>query len=135
MKRVLVDTNAYTALLAGEEAVLDALASADAVLMSAMVLGELHAGFKGGRKERINLKTLGDFLRRPAVRTLDVTSATAEVFGVVKHALKVAGTPIPINDVWIAAHAIESGSWLVTYDRHFTHVPGLLLWEECRKET
>ncbi len=133
MKRVLIDTNAYTALLSGKEAVLDALASADVVLMSAVVLGELHAGFKGGRRERTNLKTLGDFLRRPAVRTLDVTSATAEVFGVVKHTLRVAGTPIPINDVWIAAHAIESGAWLVSYDRHFTHVPGLLLWDEATK--
>jgi tRNA(fMet)-specific endonuclease VapC len=133
MKRILIDTNAYTALLSGEEAVLDALASADTVLMSAIVLGELHAGFKGGHKERTNLKILGDFLRRPAVRTLDVTSATAEVFGVVKHALRVAGTPIPINDVWIAAHAIESGSWLVSYDRHFARVPGLLLWDASGK--
>ena len=61
--------------------------------------------------------------------TLDVTRATAEVFGVVKNQLKQAGTPIPINDVWIAAHAIETGSWLVTFDRHFTLIPGVLLWD------
>jgi len=133
MKRVLLDTNAYTALLAGEEAVLDALAGADQVLMSVIVLGELHAGFKGGRQERENLRVLEDFLRQPAARILDVTRATAEVFGVVKHKLRQAGTPIPINDVWIAAQAIESGSWLITYDRHFDKVPGLLLWDGLSK--
>jgi hypothetical protein len=75
-------------------------------------------------------ENLEDFLRRPAVRTLDVTRTTAEVFGVVKHQLAQAGRPLPINDVWIAAHALESGSWLITYDRHFMQVPGLLLWDK-----
>jgi tRNA(fMet)-specific endonuclease VapC len=128
MKSVVLDTNAYTALLVGDELVLDAVASADLVLMSAVVLGELYAGFKGGRQEQDNARVLEDFLRRPAVRIIDVTRATAEVFGVVKHQLRQAGTPIPINDVWIAAHALESGSWLVTYDRHFVKIAGLLLW-------
>lgn len=131
MKNVLLDTNAYTALLAGDDEVFQALASADRVLMSVVVLGELHAGFKGGTRGRENLTLLEDFLRRPVVRTIDVTRATAEVFGVVKHQLKHAGTPIPINDVWIAAHTIETGSWLVTYDQHFILVPGLLLWDHA----
>lgn len=129
MRSVSLDTNAYTALLAGETEVLDVLASADAVLVSVVVLGELYAGFKGGRRERENVQLLEEFLGRPAVRTLDATRATAEVFGVVKDQLKQAGTPIPVNDVWIAAHGLETGSWLVTYDRHFTKVPGLLLWD------
>jgi len=129
MKRVLIDTNAYAALLAGDEAVLEPLAAADRVLMSAVVLGELHAGFKGGARESANRELLEEFLRRPTVLTIDVTAATAEVFGVVKHQLKAAGTPIPINDVWIAAQAIETGTWLITYDRHFMRVPGLLLWD------
>ena len=105
----------------------------DQVLMSAVVLGELHAGFKGGSRERENVELLEDFLRRPAVRTVDVTRATAEVFGVVKQTLKKAGAPIPINDVWIAAHAIETGSWLLPYDHHFTSVPGILLWDRIGK--
>jgi tRNA(fMet)-specific endonuclease VapC len=133
VKRALLDTNAFAALLAGDESILEALAASDQVLMSAVVLGELHAGFKGGSRERENVELLEDFLRRPAVRTLDVTRATAEVFGVVKYALKKAGTPIPINDVWIAAHAIETGSWLLTYDHHFTSVPGILLWDRIDK--
>ncbi len=133
MKTVLLDTNAYTALLAGDEFVLEALACAERVLISVVVLGELHAGFKGGSRERDNLKLLEEFLGRPAVRTIDVTRSTAEIFAVVKQQLRKAGTPIPINDVWIAAHVIETGSWLVTYDHHFTSVPGILLWDQIAR--
>lgn len=131
MTRVLLDTNAYTALLVGDEDVLDALAGADMVLMSVIVLGELFAGFRGGAREQENRRQLDEFLRRTPVRTIDVTRTTAEVFGALKQQLKAAGTPIPLNDVWIAAQAVESGAWLVTYDRHFLSVPGLLLWDRC----
>jgi tRNA(fMet)-specific endonuclease VapC len=133
MRKVLLDTNAYTALLAGDEAVLDVLAEAEVVYMSVVVLGELFAGFKGGNRERDNLRQLDEFLRRPPVRTLPVTRGTAEVFGEVKQQLKSGGTPIPQNDVWIAAHAIESGAWLVTYDQHFHKVAGILLWDGIAK--
>jgi len=51
------------------------------------------------------------------------------VFGYVKSLLKKAGTPVPINDVWIAAHALESGSVIITYGAHFKTVSGLRLWE------
>ncbi len=129
MKKVLLDTNAYTALRRGDEAVLDVLGRADTVYMSAIVLGELHAGFKGGSQEARNRKELEEFNSRPTVRILHVTQETAEVFGTVKHRLKTAGTPIPINDVWIAAQATENGAYLVTYDEHFNSVPGILLWQ------
>lgn len=62
-------------------------------------------------------------------KTGNVTKETADVFGQVKDALKRAGAPIPMNDVWIAAQAIETGSVLITYDRHFSKVPGLRLWD------
>jgi tRNA(fMet)-specific endonuclease VapC len=63
------------------------------------------------------------------VRILSATQETAEIFGTIKNRLRVAGTPIPINDVWLAAHATESGSHLVTFDDRFDAVPGLLLWQ------
>jgi predicted nucleic acid-binding protein len=50
------------------------------------------------------------------------------VFGEVKNNLKNAGAPIPINDAWIAAHALETGSEIVTYDAYFKNIPGLRLW-------
>jgi tRNA(fMet)-specific endonuclease VapC len=128
MKRVLLDTNAYVGFLSGEERVLDVLAGADTVFMSAVVLGELFAGFRGGTKEKANRALLDRFLAKPTVAVLDVTQETAEIFGDLKSALKRSGTPLPINDVWIAAHAVETGSVLVTFDKHFQDIPAVRLW-------
>ena len=129
MRKIVLDTCAYTRLLAGEEDVLDAISSAETVYISVFVLGELYAGFAGGSRERENKTFLQRFLLKPAVKILNATSETAEVFGLVKSNLKKAGTPLPINDVWIAAHAIETGSVVITYDAHFTVVSGLRLWD------
>jgi tRNA(fMet)-specific endonuclease VapC len=128
VKKILLDTNAYVALRRGDKEVLEVLARAETVFMSAIVLGELHAGFKGGNREPANRKELEEFNSCPTVRIVHVTQETAEIFGTIKHRLRTAGTPIPINDVWIAAHATESGAFLTTYDEHFARVPGLLLW-------
>ena len=128
MKKILLDTNCYTAFLAGDEKVLAGLATAEIVFMSIFVLGELFAGFKGGRKEDTNQQMLEKFLTKPTVQVLDATSETAQFFGLVKDGLKKTGSPIPINDVWIAAHTLETGSTLVTYDAHFSKVAGLRLW-------
>jgi tRNA(fMet)-specific endonuclease VapC len=130
VKKILIDTNAYTHLLQGDKAVLEALGSAATVFMSVFVLGELYTGFKGGARESKNRAQLDDFLRRPTVRILTASRETSEIFGTIKHRLKETGKPIPINDVWIAAHATESGSHLVTYDSHFENVAGLLLWHK-----
>jgi len=133
MKKIILDTNAYARLLAGDEHVLDAVSGAEVVYISVFVLGELVAGFAGGSKEQENRKTLGSFLRKPTVKILNATSETAEIFGFVKSGLKRAGTPIPINDVWIAAHGIETGSTVITYDTHFHKVAGLRLWERVQR--
>lgn len=130
MKKVLLDTNAYTGLLRGDDAVLDVLGRAETVFMSIFVLGELYAGFRGGSREAGNRRQLDDFLGRPTVRVLNATLETAGIFAAIRRRLREAGTPIPINDVWIAAHATESGSYLVTFDSHFAQVAGLLLWRE-----
>lgn len=129
MNKVILDTNAYVRFLGGDEKVLEALAGAKIVYLSIFVLGELFAGFQGGNKAVENKKILRDFLNKPTVRTLDATTETAEIFGLVKNSLKKVGTPLPINDVWIAAHALETGSVVVTYDSHFSKVPGLRLWD------
>jgi tRNA(fMet)-specific endonuclease VapC len=128
MKKIVLDTNAYTRLLAGEEDVLDVLGTAETVYMSVFVLGELYAGFAGGKKDRENKDTLNRFLLIPSVKILNATAETAEIFGLVKQDLKKAGTPLPINDVWIAAHTLETGSTLVTYDSHFKKIAGIRHW-------
>lgn len=128
MKKIVLDTNAYTAFLAGDARALEALAAAEIVFVSVFVMGELFAGFKGGTKEAANLELLARFLGKPSVHVLNATPETATVFGQLKAALKKAGTPLPINDVWIAAHAVETGATLVSYDNHFTKIMGLKLW-------
>ena len=127
MKKVLLDTNAYTSYLGGDQDVLHVLSDAEITFMSIFVLGELYAGFKGGRREKENIRILQAFLAKPSVEILNAGSETAEVFGMVKDSLKRAGTPIPINDVWIASHALEIGAVMITYDKHFAVVPGLRL--------
>jgi tRNA(fMet)-specific endonuclease VapC len=128
MKKIILDTNAYSRLLAGDQYVLDALSNTETVYMSIFVLGELYAGFYGGNKERKNREILQRFLLKPAVKILHAGAETAEIFGQLKNNLKKAGKLLPINDVWIAAQAIETGAVLITYDLHFQRVPGLRLW-------
>lgn len=129
MRRFLLDTKAYGRFFGGDQRVLDVLGEAETVYLSVVVMGELHAGFRGGSRDRENRGQLSQFLAKPSVAELAVTAETAEVFGEVKDALRRAGTPIPMNDVWIAAQAIESGSVVVTFDEHFGKVPGLRLWD------
>ncbi|MBI3185817.1 MAG: type II toxin-antitoxin system VapC family toxin [Myxococcales bacterium] len=128
MRKILLDTNAYASLAGGDDAVLEALGEADVTFVSIFVLGELYAGFRGGKFESKNRAALREFLASPTVKLLFATDDTAEVFGGVKDALRRQGTPIPINDVWIAAHAMEAGAALVTFDAHFEHVKGLRRW-------
>lgn len=130
MRKVLLDTNAYAALLRGDEKVLSAMSRAETIYMSAIVLGELFSGFRGGKRFVENRKILERFLDRPHVALLPVGMETADVFGSIKQQLKEQGAPISINNVWIAAHALETGSVVVTYDTHFKQVAGLRLWDE-----
>jgi tRNA(fMet)-specific endonuclease VapC len=132
MRKMLIDTSAYSHLLLGSADALKALEHADLVYLSVFVLAELYAGFKGGSKETRNRDLLARFIGRPTVRIVPATQETAEVFAEIKHSLKRAGTPLPINDVWIAAHAIETGSVLVTFDSHFNKISGLRLWDAIR---
>jgi tRNA(fMet)-specific endonuclease VapC len=129
IKKYLLDTNAYSAYLSGDKNVLSALAESDQVLISVIVLGELYAGFAGGSHEKKNREILGNFLKKSRTTVLQVSHAAAEIFGALKSGLKAAGTPIPINDVWISAQAVENGAKLITFDGHFKNVPGLLIWD------
>ncbi len=130
MSGILLDTNAYSGLLRGDQKVFDVLLHASTVYMSVVVLGELMSGFKGGSKEQKNLEILMSFLQKPQVSILDVTYKTATIFGAVKNQLSKDGQPIPINDVWIACHTLEKEAMIVTYDHHFKFVKGLLLWDQ-----
>jgi tRNA(fMet)-specific endonuclease VapC len=128
MNSILLDTNAYTGYLKGDTQVMEFLAEADIVYLSVFVAGELFAGFRGGNKYRENKILFAKFINKSSVEFLNANQTTADIFGQLKETLKVAGTPLPINDIWIAAHALETGSVLITYDKHFIKIPGLRRW-------
>jgi len=130
MKKILLDTNAYSHFMAGDEAVFAYIVESETIYCSTIVIGELFAGFQGGKRTSENKKELLEFIDKPGVEIFDVTIETSEIFGEIKDQLKRAGKMVPINDIWIAAHAIESGSKLITYDKHFNSISGLRLWEE-----
>jgi len=125
--RLLLDTNAYSALLRGHAEVAAYVRGAEAVLLSAVVVGELLYGFRHGTRYAENAQRLDSFLENPYVQFLPVTRTTAERFGQIAVGLRRKGRPLPSNDIWIAAHAFESGADLVSGDAHFDSVEGLSL--------
>jgi tRNA(fMet)-specific endonuclease VapC len=124
MKRLL-DTNAYVELLKGNAAVADLVRNTERLAFSMVVVGELLFGFRNGNRYERNVAALDDFLSQPWIELTQVTRTTADRFGRIAAALRKAGTPIPTNDIWIAAHALETGAELITFDRHFEAIRGL----------
>ena len=124
---VLLDTSAYSALQRGNQRVLDVMRRSETVAVSAVVLGELYSGFRAGNRWAENTAQLAQFLGKPSVRALDVTEETALRYAEVDVYLRKKGRPIPRNDVWIAATALEHGLQLLTLDVHFREIPLLLI--------
>ncbi|MFO1429535.1 MAG: type II toxin-antitoxin system VapC family toxin [Candidatus Competibacteraceae bacterium] len=127
MRRALIDTNIYSLAMRGEPSVLDNLQQLDEIGFTVVSLGELLVGFHGGNRETENLLELGCFLDSPRVRVLTIDEETAEFYATIVLALKRAGTPIPTNDIWIAALAQRHGLPVYTKNAHFKVVPGLVL--------
>ena len=125
MKRLL-DTNAYAALKRGHEGVSRVVRESTDLVFSMVVVGELLFGFRNGTRFDSNSRELDEILADPRVSVLLVTRTTADRFGRIASALRQAGTPIPSNDIWIAAHTFESGAELITFDSHFEAVDGLV---------
>ena len=125
--RICLDTNAYSAFKRGDADVIDLVETADEVAVPSIVLGELFAGFRMGSRARINVAELDEFLHRPGVSVAAVTRDAAERYGMLVSKLKQQGTPLPTNDIWIAAIALELGAQLVTMDAHFDDIPGVFV--------
>jgi predicted nucleic acid-binding protein len=124
--KVLLDTSAYSALRRGHQAVLEVMRRSETVAVSAVVLGELYSGFRAGDRWAENTAQLAQFLSKPSVRVLNVTEETALRYAEVDVYLRKKGRPIPRNDVWIAAVALEHGLQLLTLDDRFREIPLLL---------
>jgi tRNA(fMet)-specific endonuclease VapC len=124
---VTLDTSAYSQMRRGNQAILDVVQRSESIALSAIVLGELHSGFRAGNRCAENIARLAEFLSKPSVRVLNVTEETALRYAEIDVYLRKRGRPIPRNDVWIAAVALEHGLQLVTLDAHFREIPLLLI--------
>jgi predicted nucleic acid-binding protein len=123
--RILLDTSAYSAMMRGHKEVTDRVRRAQQVILSAVVAGELLLGFRLGARPEKNMAELDAFLDNPYVSFVPVTPTTADRFARIATALRAKGRPIPTNDVWIAAHAMETGAELLSFDAHFGAIDGL----------
>jgi tRNA(fMet)-specific endonuclease VapC len=124
--KVLLDTNAYSALMRGQSSVSDRVRRSERVFLSTVVAGELLFGFRNGSRYTQNARQLEVFLQNPYVAFLPVSWTTADRFSRIALQLKQKGTPIPTNDIWIAAHAMETGADLISFDEHFKQIDGLV---------
>lgn len=129
MSALVVDTNAYSGFLLGNAKAVSILRAAHEIHLPLIVLAELLAGFAAGTRSRRNREELARFMASPRVHMLKPDQKTAQHYADVYAALRAQGTPIPTNDLWIAALARQHRMPLLSFDAHFSLVPGLALVE------
>jgi len=123
--RLALDTNRYVDLCKGLTPTVDLVATADAVFLPFIVVAELRAGFALGRRGAENERVLRRLLQKEGVHLLLPDDQTTFHYASVFRQLRQQGTPIPTNDVWIAALVLEHNLVLHARDEHFDHVPQL----------
>jgi tRNA(fMet)-specific endonuclease VapC len=128
MSHLCLDTSAYSHFCRGDERAVGAIRSARRIGLPVIVLGELKAGFRIGSRTRENERELATFLAHPVVEVMDVDREAASHFADLFAELRRAGTPIPSNDLWIAAIALRDGATVLTFDEHFQVIPRVGKW-------
>jgi tRNA(fMet)-specific endonuclease VapC len=122
MRKVLLDTSAYSALLRGSESIKAALQTADEIYLCPVIIGELLSGFIRGRTPSKNREELQIFLSSPRVGIINIDTETAERYAIILNYLWEKGNPIPTNDIWIAASAMQYGLIVITSDAHYKEI-------------
>jgi tRNA(fMet)-specific endonuclease VapC len=122
-----IDTNIYSHAMRGDTEIIEILQQVAHIGITAISIGELLSGFKAGNKEKINRQELNQFLDSPRVTLYSIDEQTSEYYCLILDQLKSNGTPIPTNDIWIAAVAFQQSMPIYTKDQHFTKIKGLLL--------
>lgn len=120
--KLVLDTNAYCLCDVGQEEALDLAERAKSLFLPTIVYGELYYGFRHGKKFDTNLRRLDQFIEQYDVEIISVDLDVARKFGDIFAALRRKATPIPTNDIWIAACCMSIGGTLLTSDRHFKNV-------------
>ena len=124
--RIILDTSAYSAFLKGNPDIKLSLQQADEIFINPVIPGELLAGFAMGKSEKKNRAILQEFLSSPRVKVVNIDEETSERYAVIMNYLRIQGTPIPTNDLWIAASAMQYGLKVVTTDSHYLKVPQII---------
>ncbi|MGQ0733934.1 MAG: type II toxin-antitoxin system VapC family toxin [Acidobacteriota bacterium] len=125
--RVALDTNRYVDLCKGLGETVAILEEAEAIMLPFVVLGELRAGFVHGRRPAENEGILRRFLLKDGVKVLFADDQTTHHYASVFRQLRKQGTPIPTNDMWLAALVLQHNLALHARDKHFDHLPQLVL--------
>ena len=121
---LMVDTSGLIHFLRKQEHALKAVAQAERILVSVIVVGELLAGNQSPSKK---YQTIQEFLSRPRVAVQVIDADTPTYYAHLMQCLKKRGTPIPTNDLWIAACTMQTGAKILTSDTHFLRMPQLLV--------
>ena len=122
MRRILLDTSAYSAFMRNHLGVVDRVQTATTIVVTPVVLGELHAGFLKGTLSQENRHLLEEFLASTRVELVVLDEETSLRYAEILRELRRMGTPIPTNDIWIAASAKQHGLYVLTTDAHFEHI-------------
>lgn len=125
MKRLCLDTSAYSHLKTGHPATVGIVSESRSVMIPSIVLGELRAGFRLGTRLDRNDAELKAFLSSPVVQILEVDDEAASHYAQIFVDLRRKGTPIPTNDIWIAALAMREGATILTFDSDFGFIERL----------
>lgn len=123
---ILLDTSAYVGFKRHIAEVVEIIVRAEQILLSPIVLGELMFGFRNGTRFDQNMDDLNRFLAHEAVSLVQIGQITSDRYSRITAQLKRQGTPIPTNDIWIAAQTMEHGAELISSDAHFKQISGLV---------
>lgn len=127
MRKLLLDTNAYSAFKSGNQEVLSIIQHTDILYINPIILGELMAGFAHGKFYEKNMLELKQFLDNSRVQVCYIDEVTPTYYATIYASLKKKGKPIPTNDLWIAASALQYGCKLCSFDQHFSLIDNLVV--------
>ncbi|MDQ7065710.1 MAG: type II toxin-antitoxin system VapC family toxin [candidate division KSB1 bacterium] len=126
LSKIILDTSAHSAFMRGEPRAVEAVQLAGQIFIPQIVVGELAYSFEAGTKKQKNWQVFYRFLDSPRVEVVDIDFDTALYYARVLAQLLKNGTPIPTNDIWIAASCLRHSATLLTRDPHFEYIEGLI---------
>lgn len=124
--KIMLDTSAYVGFKRNAVEAVEIIVKAELIIFSPVVMGELMFGFRNGTRFKENMDDLDRFLKHEVVDLLPIGKITSDRYSRIAVKLRQQGTPIPTNDIWIAAQAMEQGAELITSDQHFDKISGLV---------